>query len=171
MTDSKKYLGKFRGSVAENVDPLGKGRIRVVVADVSGRQTSGWAMPCLAGAGPGSGCFTMPQVGAGVWVEFEQGNPDYPIWAGGYWGGSSELPAAAGAGPSGKPPIVLQTGGKNSLVISDAPGSDGGLLLTAAGGAKIMVNDTGITIDNGKGAKIVLQGNAVTVNDGALRVM
>ena len=41
----------------------------------------------------------MPPIGAGVWIEFERGDPDYPIWVGGYWGSAAETPVASTAGP------------------------------------------------------------------------
>ena len=69
-----------------NVDPMQIGRIQAIVPDVSGPLPTSWAMPCLPVAGINTRLFTVPQIGAGVWIEFEQGDPDYPIWVGGYWG-------------------------------------------------------------------------------------
>src|SRR5262245_37713208 len=87
-----KYYGKYRGSVAQNLDPLQLGRIQVLVPDVSNVALTSWAMPCVPIAGKQEGTFFVPQVGAGVWVEFEQGDPDYPIWVGGFWGIAAEVP-------------------------------------------------------------------------------
>ena len=70
-------------------------------------------MPCVPFAGQQSGVFVLPQIGAGVWVEFEQGDPDYPIWVGGFWGSAAEVPALALAGLPVSPSIVLQTGNQN----------------------------------------------------------
>ena len=58
-------------------------------------------MPCLPGAGINTGVFTVPQIGSGVWVEFEQGDPDRPIWVGGYWGTAAELPVLSHSGAAG----------------------------------------------------------------------
>jgi uncharacterized protein involved in type VI secretion and phage assembly len=188
MEQGKQYWGKYRASVVTNVDPQKRGRIKVTIPDVSGSEESGWAMPCIPVAGPGSGAFVLPPVGAGVWVEFEHGDPDYPIWVGGFWGKEGEVPKPANDGKPDKPSVVIRSCGGHHFVISDADGDDGGLLLKAAGGASVRVNDSGITIDNGKGAKISvtdggisvddgkgakveLQGNTVKVNDGALSVM
>ena len=52
-------------------------------------------MPCAPFAGSGVGFFALPPVGANVWVEFEGGDPDYPIWSGCFWG-AGEVPAHAG---------------------------------------------------------------------------
>lgn len=164
------YYGKYRGLVVNNVDPLQKGRIQVQVSDVLGAGLSSWAMPCMPMTGVQAGVFVVPPVGAGVWVEFEGGNPDHPIWSGGFWGSAGEVPALALApAVPASPNIVLQTTGQHSLVVSDVPGT-GGIMLRSPGGAMILVNDTGITISNGRGATIVLAGPTVTVNNGALVV-
>ena len=165
-----KYYGKYRASVINNVDPMMKGRIQVQVADVHGLTPSSWAMPCVPVAGQQSGVWAVPAVGAGVWVEFEQGDPDHPVWTGGFWGSVAEVPALAQAGLPASPSIVLQTLGQTSLSLSDAPGAVGGILLKTRSGASIAVNDQGIFIQNGQGASIVLTTNQVLVNLDALIV-
>ena len=165
-----KYYGKYRGTVTENVDPMQLGRIQAMVPDVSGLLPSSWAMPCVPVASRMSGVYVVPQIGAGVWIEFEQGDPDYPIWSGGFWGIAAEVPALALLGNPASPSIVLQTGLQNTLAISDVPGPTGGIMLKSTSGAMIMVNDIGITISNGQGATIVLAGPTVTINNGALVV-
>jgi len=168
MSVQNKFYGKYRGTVVNNIDPLQIGRIQVTVPDVSGLSLSSWAMPCVPIAGKQMGTFVVPQIGAGVWVEFEQGDPDYPIWVGGFWGAVAEVPALALTGIPSSPNIVLQTAGQNTLVISDLPGPTGGIMLKSASGATLIVNDTGIYIQNGKGAGIVMTGPTVTINNGAL---
>ncbi|ODU74070.1 MAG: baseplate assembly protein [Rhodanobacter sp. 68-29] len=165
-----RFYGKYRGTVIQNVDPEQRGRIQAMVPDVSGLLPSSWAMPCVPFAGKQSGVYVVPQIGAGVWIEFEQGDPDYPVWTGGYWGSAAEVPVLALAGNPASPSVVLQTGLQNLISISDVPGPTGGILLKSASGAMVMINDTGITISNGKGATIVLAGPTVTINNGALAV-
>ena len=164
----EKYYGKYRGLVLNNVDPLQKGRLLVQVPDVLGLGTSSWAMPCVPIAGPQMGTYFVPVIGSGVWVEFEGGDPDYPIWTGGFWGSAAEVPALALAGVPASPNIVVQTAGQNSITVSDLPGPTGGIMLKSTTGASIIVNDTGIYIQNGKGASLVMTGPTVTVNNGAL---
>jgi uncharacterized protein involved in type VI secretion and phage assembly len=164
------FYGKYRGIVINNVDPMQQGRLMVQVPDVSNVLPSTWAMPCLPFAGTQSGMYAVPAIGSGVWVEFEQGNSDYPIWVGCYWGSGSEVPSMATAGPPGVQSIVIQTTLGNTLMISDVPGPTGGILLQSNSGASIAINDVGITITNGT-ATIELTGPSVTVNDGALEVM
>lgn len=165
-----RYYGKYRGTVLQNVDPEQLGRIQAMVPDVSGMLPSSWAMPCVPIAGKLSGTYVVPQVGAGVWIEFEQGDPDYPIWTGGYWGVAAEVPTLALAGNPASPSIVLASILQNTITISDVPGPTGGIMLKSTTGAMIVVNDIGITISNGKGATIVLAGPTVTINNGALVV-
>jgi hypothetical protein len=165
-----RYYGKYRGTVINNIDPMQTGRIMAMVPDVSNVVPTSWAMPCVPIAGIQSGVFMVPVVGSGVWIEFEQGDPDYPIWSGGWWGSAAEVPALALAGVPASPSIVLQTPLQNTLAISDLPGPTGGLMLKSTTGAMIIVNDIGITISNGKGASIVMVGPTVTMNGGALVV-
>jgi Type VI secretion system/phage-baseplate injector OB domain len=172
--DSTRYYGKYRGTVIENIDPEQIGRILVLVPDVLGLTPSSWAMPCVAAAGIQAGMFIVPPIGSGVWVEFEQGDPDYPIWTGGFWGLVADVPVFATAPPPIPPGqnIVLQTTGQNMVLLSDAPPTPatGGIVLRS-GTAMIVVNATGIYIDNGMGASITLIGPAVDVNLGALTVI
>ena len=173
-SDSTRYYGKYRGTVIENIDPEQIGRILVLVPDVLGLTPSSWAMPCVAAAGIQAGMFIVPPIGSGVWVEFEQGDPDYPIWTGGFWGLVADVPAFATAPPPIPPGqnIVLQTTGQSMVLVSDAPPTPatGGIVLRS-GTAMIVVNATGIYIDNGMGASITLIGPAVDVNLGALTVI
>ncbi|MBI2207271.1 MAG: baseplate assembly protein [Candidatus Rokubacteria bacterium] len=170
MPGAKTFYGKYRGTVVENIDPLKLGRIQVMVPDVSSAALSSWALPCVPLAGKQMGVYVVPQRGAGVWVEFEQGDPDYPIWTGCFWGTAAEVPSLAMAGNPASPSLVLQSGGQHVIVVSDVAGPTGGITLKSTTGASIVVNDTGIYISNGKGASIVLTGKTVSVNDGALTV-
>jgi hypothetical protein len=171
MSEARKFFGKYRGTVLNNVDPMQIGRIQVMVPDVSNVMLSSWAMPCAPVAGINMGVFTLPLIGSGVWVEFEQGDPDYPIWVGGFWGTAAEVPILSHMVPPAVPGITLQTALKNGIVISDVPGPTGGIQLQTATGAMISVTDIGIMISNGKGAVINLTGPTVDINLGALTVL
>jgi hypothetical protein len=170
-TGGQKYFGKYRGTVLNNIDPLQIGRLMVQVSDVEGLFPSSWAMPCFPIAGRQMGAYMIPQIGAGVWVEYEQGDADYPIWTGCWYGSVGEVPQLALVGNPASPNIVLQSALQNSIVISDLPGPTGGIMLRSTSGATIIVNDTGIYIQNGKGASLVLVGPQVTINGGALMVI
>ena len=170
MANSGQFTGKYRGTVLNNIDPMQMGRIMAQVPDVAAMQPTSWAMPCAPFGGTQSGAFHVPPIGASVWIEFEHGNPDYPIWSGCFWGSAAEVPPLALAGPPGLQQIVLQSTGQNALMLSDTPGPTGGLLLKSSTGAMISINSVGITISNGQGATITLIGPSVTINNGALMV-
>jgi hypothetical protein len=172
----RSFYGKYRGTVLSNVDPQQRGRLMLNVPDVLGSIPSSWAEPCvpLAGpTGPPMGVYLVPPIGAGVWVEFEHGDPDYPIWVGCRWGSQADVPSVAKQGNPADPNIVIQSLLQHLIMVSDMPPTPatGGVILKSTTGASIVVNDSGIYIDNGKGASIKMVGNTITVNNGALVVM
>jgi uncharacterized protein involved in type VI secretion and phage assembly len=163
-----RFFGKFRGIVIDVEDPLMTFRIRAKVPDVMGEDESGWAMPCMPFGGSGMGFFALPKVGAGVWIEFEHGDPDYPIWSGCWFGSATEPPPILLAPPYKK--VMIMTEGGHSVLLDDTPGI-GGITLETSDGAKIVMNALGIQIDNGQGASISLTGPQVSINQGALEVI
>jgi uncharacterized protein involved in type VI secretion and phage assembly len=164
---STQFFGKYRGVVSDINDPLQIGRIRAHVPDVMGDIESGWAMPCFPFGGSGMGFFALPKVDAGVWIEFEHGDPDYPIWAGCWYGGVNDVPPLLLAPPYKK--VLLKTEGGTSILLDDTPGI-GGITLETAGGQKIKILGTGVEIDNGMGAAIKMTGPQISMNNGALDV-
>lgn len=173
MNSEYKYYGKYRGTVINNIDPENRGRIQAIVPDVQGLIPSTFAMPCMPVAGKGSGAYLLPEIGAKVWIEFEQGDPDFPIWTGCFWGLTAELPEMGIASPPPTPNMVFQTTGRNSVTVFGAPG--GGVTIAAGPIAspttpRIMVTQAGIIITNGV-AEIALAGNTVTINKGGLVVI
>ena len=163
-----RFYGKYRGKVENNIDPLQTGRIQVSVPTVLGDGRMSWAMPCVPYAGPGVGFFAIPPVGANVWVEFEGGDPDYPIWSGCFWG-VGEVPAVP-ALPQMK---VWKTDGI-TLTLSDLPGA-GGFTLEVGPPVvptplKMIFNVAGIELNNGA-ASIKLTPASVSINNGAMEVI
>jgi uncharacterized protein involved in type VI secretion and phage assembly len=167
-SNGTRFYGKFRGVVSDNQDPLMQGRIRARVTDVMGEDESGWAMPAAAFGGDQMGFFALPSVGAGVWIEFEHGDPDYPVWSGAWWGSATELPPELLTPPYEK--VMVRTHGGHTITLDDTPGV-GGITLETSTGQKISLTATGIEITNGMGATIELQGPQVSVNSGALDVI
>lgn len=157
------FFGKYRGKVENNADPDLSGRIQVTAPAVLGDAVV-WALPCAPFAGPGVGFFAMPPVGANVWVEFEGGDPEYPIWSGCFWS-VNDLPATM-AIPSMK---VLKTD-TVTLTLNDFPGPASGVTIEIAAGAKITLTSTSIEISNGSGGTVKLAGPKVSINDSALEV-
>lgn len=169
MSGANNYYGKYQGVVVNHIDPMQIGRIQVTVPDVT-LAPSTWAMPCFPVAGIQAGAYMIPLPGTGVWVEFEQGDANRPIWSGCWYGSAAEVPAVVHLSPPPTPPIVLQTVGQTTLMLSDVPGPTGGILLKTTTGAMISINEVGIIISNGKGASITLTGPTVAINLTALTV-
>ena len=175
MSADKKFWGKYQGTVINNIDPELRGRLQVMVPDVTSLLPSTWAEACapLAGpTGPPMGVYLVPPIGAGVWVEFEHGDPNRPIWVGCRWGSQADVPSIAHAGLPVSPSIVLQTAGQNMVVISDVPGPAGGIMLRSDA-STVLINQTGISLVAPKveitAASINLVG-VTDVNQGALKV-
>ncbi len=103
--DTARHYGKYRGTVSDNQDPRKQGRLKVRVPEILGEVDSGWALPCTPYAGEKTGVYTVPPVGAGVWVEFEAGDVSRPIWVGCWWG-SDKLPADEG-GAAATPDVKI----------------------------------------------------------------
>ena len=162
------FFGKFRGVVSDNKDPLFTGRVRAKVPDVLGDEESGWATACTPFAGQGQGFFAIPDVGVGVWIEFEHGDPDYPVWTGCWWGSAADVPSEVLVPPYQK--TMIKSIGGNSILLDDTPGI-GGVVIQTSAGAKISITPLGIEIDNGQGASIKLTGPQVSINSGALDVI
>ncbi len=178
MSESKKkkFYGKYRGTVFNNNDLEFKGRIQAMVPDVLGAVPTTWATPCvpITGlAGVQSGIYVVPAEGASVWIEFEHGDQDFPIWSGCFWGSQAEIPVVALAGAPATPHIVMQTIGQNLVWIGGDPVS--GITLCCGPVAnvaspRIMISPTGIVMADGKGGSVAIAAGTVTVNMGALIV-
>lgn len=171
----RRAYGKYRGLVVDNQgDPAGVGRIKVRVPEIHGDDAA-WAWPCVPYAGPQVGWFMMPPVNAGVWVEFEGGDPSKPIWVGCFWGGD-ELPDDAQA-----PDVRLLETETVQLKIDDVAGelmvkndNDARVTLSAdvkteAGGATHTVGSSGVVSESSPG-KVEIGSAGVTVNNGAFKV-
>jgi len=168
LVEGPPFFGKYRGKVENPIDLQGLGRIQVSVPDVLGDGTMAWAWPCLPGAGPGVGFYAIPPKDAKVWVEFERGDPDYPVWSGGYWD-TGDAPAPVG------PTAFLTKAWKGenfSLEILDMPGATTLTLTvkTALADAKIEAGVSGMTISLGSSSvKLALDG--VSINGSNLKVL
>jgi hypothetical protein len=169
-----RFYGKYRGLVKDNADPTSRGRLKVQVKSVCGDDAV-WAMPCVPYAGNGVGFVALPESGTGVWVEFESGDPSYPIWTGFFWG-TDEAPESADPKvkiwktdkgtfklDDGEDTIVAETSSKARVEL----GQD---VVTEAGTAKHTVGVAGIVSEQGAGKVEVLPG-LVKVNNGSVVVV
>lgn len=154
-----KYFGKYRGTVVGTQDPMLLGRLRVEVPSVTG-QAQVWAMPCVPYAGPRVGLFALPPPGAQVWVEFEAGDIDAPIWTGCFWG-QGQLPVTP-QGPAHQV-FALRTAAF-SLVVDEAKGR-----LELEIGAPVSPTPVQVVVD-AKGVKMKRKALDVVANDAGLTI-
>ncbi len=142
------YYGKYRGQVIDNNDPSNLGRIKANVPRVLGVEDSGWALPAFAyGGASEQGFFAVPDVGAGVWIEFEGGDLSYPIWSG-TWYTSGDIPESAQPGKK-----VLKTKSGHKLVLDD----DGGTLeITDSNGNTVSMDSNTVKVAAGNATKVVI---------------
>jgi hypothetical protein len=174
----RRYYGKYRGFVVDNDDPAHLGRLRVRVPSVLGRDVvTGWAMPCVPyGGAADQGLLLVPDREAGVWVEFEEGDLEFPIWVGTFWSkpGDSELPKPNGAdgteaGGVQSPPTrkILKTAKGHTLQFEDADGSEMIVLYDGANHHVVTLDASGVKVVDGKnqGNQVVLDSSGLTVQD------
>jgi len=162
------YYGKYRGKIENNVDPMSLARVQVSVPAVLGDGRASWALPCVGFAGNGVGAFALPPNGTNVWVEFEAGDPDYPIWSGCFWG-QGEVPAT----PAVEQTKVFKTSGI-TLTLSELSGA-GGVTLEVSppvvpATLKLVLDSSCIELSNGS-STIKLSTASVSINNGALEVI
>ena len=172
-----RLFGKYRGLVTDVDDPDAMGRLKAKVPEVLHDGETPWAMPCVPFAGQDHGLALLPEVGDGVWIEFEAGDPSRPIWAGCWWSRDEGLPA-----PATKTIRVLATTPGHKVVIDEDadeivvthPGgaevklASGQISLTI-GGSEITMTGTDLTLKSGSG-QVKLSASGVSVNNGALEV-
>jgi uncharacterized protein involved in type VI secretion and phage assembly len=112
-----RFYGKYRGVVTDVDDPENMGRIRANIPEVLNDVESPWALPCTPYSGDGTGVYTIPPVGAGVWIEFEAGDPSRPLWTGCWWG-RNQLPKNE-QGTDATPPVKIIRTEKGTMLTMD----------------------------------------------------
>jgi uncharacterized protein involved in type VI secretion and phage assembly len=169
--DKKRFYGKYRGKVSNINDPLGLARICAKVPAVFGDKETGWALPSTPYAGDGVGMFFVPPVGANVWIEFEGGDADHPIWSGCFWD--------IGKTPTGLPldPLFLSSNIKMiktdsaTITINDKSNAKIPMMevkIEMSPNLTIVMDQTGIEISNGT-SSVTLNELGVSINDTAFQ--
>jgi len=153
------YFGKYRGIVTDVDDPENLCRIRATVPAVLGEHACGWALPAAPFAGDGHGVVMLPKVGSGVWIEFEAGRLDNPIWSGAWWA-SGERPDPQGAGVR----VIVSEKGHKVVLDDDANEvkvvhGDGAIpkviqitaseIVLSCGACEIKITNENISLNNG----------------------
>lgn len=154
-----RYYGKYRGIVTDVSDPNNQCRIRATVPAVLGDQPCGWALPAAPFAGDGIGAVLLPEIGSGVWIEFEAGQLDNPIWAGAWWA-SGERPQ-----PQGDQVRVIVSKAGHQVILDDAANEvkivhgdsviaksitlSGSDIVITCGACEIRISNETISLNNG----------------------
>jgi uncharacterized protein involved in type VI secretion and phage assembly len=154
-----RFYGKYRGSVTSIDDETL--RVKALVPSVLGEHESGWCMPCLPYAGDQAGLAFIPEVGAGVWIEFEGGDVSYPIWSGCYWR-SGEKPDDA------KPAVktIITKQGLKILLDDD----NRKIEISDTNDNVLTLDSSGLTLDHGGSKKVEITDSSVSLNSGNLEV-
>jgi uncharacterized protein involved in type VI secretion and phage assembly len=172
-----RLYGKYRGLATDVDDPESMGRIKAQVPEALHNGETTWAMPCVPFAGRDHGLALLPEVGDGVWIEFEAGDPSRPIWSGCWWSRDEGLPAPARTTIR----VLATTPGHKVVIDEDAdeivlthPGGAEVKLTSSEisliiGGSEITMTGSDLTLKSGSG-QVKLSASGVSVNDGALEV-
>jgi uncharacterized protein involved in type VI secretion and phage assembly len=162
------YYSKYSGIVTDNDDPEQRGRVKVQVPSVL-QDVEAWARPCLP-----YGHFFIPPVGTQVWVEFEAGDPNYPIWVG-VWYLVDQVPEEAKISPPDN--RVIQTASGHTIQIMDQDGEekivikhkDDSFVSIDKNGSVLIANQKGsflfLDAENEKATFMEQHGNLITMSD------
>lgn len=154
------YYGKYRGVVTDVADPENRCRIRATVAAVLGEHACGWAMPAAPWAGDGHGVVMLPVVGSGVWIEFEAGRLDNPIWSGAWWA-SGQRPD-----PQGEKVRVIVSEKGHRIVLDDDKDE---VIVSHGGGPSITLTGSEIVLACGS-CELRIGASDVSINGGMVKV-
>ncbi|MBP2326537.1 uncharacterized protein involved in type VI secretion and phage assembly [Kibdelosporangium banguiense] len=172
-----RFFGKYRGLVVDNADPEQLGRLRVRVPSVTGPDVvTGWATACVPyGGAADQGFLMIPEIDAGVWVEYEEGDLEFPIWTGTFWskpGGSTELPTVDGSAQDPPTRKILKTARGHTIQFEDKDSEELVTIVEAATGNVITLDKNGITIKDGAGGnEITMASSGVTVKSSGTEIV
>jgi hypothetical protein len=161
----RRYYGPYRARVISNVDPENRGRVlvecpraRLLAPDPSSAST--WALPMMAGAGPGHGEFWPPEKGSVVWVFFDNGDPTAPLCYLGGWYVHGKLDDDIK--PKGAPvKRGWVTPGGNKIILDDTSGSET-ITITQKDGKIIKITGSKISVGTKDGSfEPMMKGNTV----------
>jgi uncharacterized protein involved in type VI secretion and phage assembly len=165
----QRFYGKYRGKVTANKDRLRLGRIRASVPAVFGSdRETGWALPAVPYAGKGVGFFFIPPEDANVWIEFEGGDPDIPIWSGCFWDSGGEIPAPISATPDELPDLKVIKTDFVTITFDDTI-KKRKIVLENSAGFKIVMDTQQIELSKNS-ITIRLNSGTVSINGDALEI-
>jgi len=158
-----KISGVVTGTVINNLDPDGQGRVQVNFPWLGGQNQSYWAPIATLMTGGGRGSWFMPVVGDEVLVAFNQEDVNHPYIVGFLWNGADKPPTTD---------VHLRTfhsvnGHEVQLFDPDVTGGDQGYIRMqhARGGGSfnvVEINNTSILIRSD--SAVIIQAPSVTIN-------
>lgn len=164
------FGGLYRGIVVDNNDTLKAGRVKIRVMPMFvgvSDDALPWAILCdnLGGGLANTGGLFIPEIGAHVWVMFENMDHRFPVYMGGapsVAGGVADVPVGSGTYPFNH---VVRSKSGHLIELDDSPGALA-IRITHAGGSKIEINNSGkITVTVVGGEEVNVTGDmAVTVS-------
>lgn len=157
-----RFYGKYRGTVIDTADPNGLFRIRAMVPAVLGDEPTRWCLPCVPFAGKHVGMFFLPPKQSAVWIEFEAGDVNKPIWTGCYWRDGERPPEAS---PSVR---GIVTPAASKLLFNDSAASPA-VTLTDANGNTFTMDADGLDQSRGD-SSLTVSDASVSIDDGAFEV-
>lgn len=90
------YYGAYEGIVVDNDDKDTRGRLKVKCPAVWGNVPhETWAKPRGMFSGKKIGFYALPQVNDVVWITFQGGKPNFPMWEYGWFLKDQTVPGAA----------------------------------------------------------------------------
>ncbi len=181
-----RHFGKYRGFVVDNADPDKRGRLKVSVPALFAQETLDWALPCLPFGGlQDQGLFVVPDIGAQVWVEFESGDRNYPLWTGTFWQAQGDAPKDAGGNDPDPTVRVIKTAKGHFLLFNDADNAEqihlehsagatldidahGTMVLTDAGNNSVTLDaqNKKIALEDANNNTVTLDSSGIKLQDG-----
>ena len=158
MDDNLKFTGMYRAKVLSNIDPEQLGRIQceiypMLIGKTSAQNLDGvdgidieqipWAVPAMplsSGAGSGIGSFAVPFVGSFVFVFFEEGDINQPVYFAEAQTKQYGLPASRLTNYPNR--RVVETSSGVKIIIDDTTGH---IIITGAG--DVVVQGTNVRLN------------------------
>lgn len=128
--DNTRFPGIYRGVVVDNKDPENNRRLKLQIPQVLNAAVTEWAWP----VDPSNLELTPPAIGQGVWVMFEGGDANFPIWVG-VFGDSKDTSSRIILGSSGTVNGLLTVENTNGTSSVDLLGTIQALQTNIDGGS------------------------------------
>ncbi len=143
-TQDERIYGVMVGTVQDNLDLTGLGRVQVSLPALPDMQP--WARVAAPFAGSSNGQFTIPQEGDEVLVAFERGDPRQPYVIGSLWSMSSRPPSELPSDAKNK--WILKTPKGQTLEFDDIKQT---VTITTSTKQEVTISPDEIVVNAGKG--------------------